>query len=97
MTSSIEHYLPVIAASPDRAGHLALYYYFYPKATCTQATCAIGAGFSSSSVDDGAAWSAGQHLVTPFALSLLPDTSKGRMAATTSAPPSPAAAPPSAP
>jgi hypothetical protein len=79
VTSSIEHYLPVIVASPDGAGHLALYYYFYPKATCTQATCAIGAGFSSS-VNGGATWSAGQHLVTPFALSLLPDTSKGLMA-----------------
>jgi hypothetical protein len=79
VTSSVEHYLPVIAAAPGSAGQLALYYYFYPKANCTQATCLIGAGFSSSA-DGGAAWSTAQHLVTPFALSLLPDTSKGLMA-----------------
>jgi hypothetical protein len=78
VTSGVEHYLPVIAASPGSAGHLALYYYFYPKASCTQATCVIGAGFSSS-VNGGSTWSTGQHLVTPFALSLLPDTTKGLM------------------
>ncbi|HEY2578000.1 MAG TPA: sialidase family protein [Streptosporangiaceae bacterium] len=81
VASHIEHYLPVIVASPATSGaaaHLALYYNFYPKANCTRATCMIGEGFSSS-VNGGATWSAGRHLVTPFALTRLPFTSRGRM------------------
>ena len=59
--------------SPDRSGsgtRLGLYYYFYPKASCSVSDCKLEVGFVSST-NDGKSWSAPKTLAGPMTLSWL--------------------------
>jgi hypothetical protein len=79
-TSSVDHFLPVIAVDPATSGasaHIAVVYYFYPEADCTVATCELSVGFVSS-VDGGSTWTADQ-LAGPFNNAWLPLTDTGYM------------------
>ena len=58
VTSTVDHFIPGIAAERERAdpvAHLALTYYYYPTASCTSSTCQLDVGFVSS-LDGGATW-----------------------------------------
>jgi hypothetical protein len=80
-TSSVDHFLPGLAVDPATSGgpaRLALTYYFYPDASCTETTCQLFVGFVSSA-DGGATWTAPQTLAGPVSLTSLAETSLGRM------------------
>jgi hypothetical protein len=80
-TSTVDHFIPGIAvdrATQGNTARIALTYYFYPNANCTQATCQLSVGFVSS-IDGGASWSAPQTLAGPMAVTDLPSTSLGFM------------------
>ena len=57
---------------------LALVYYYYPQANCSEATCQLIGGFITSS-DGGQTWSGPIDLTSPMAIDWLPDTISGRM------------------
>ena len=79
--SSADHFLPGLAvdhATSGGAAQLALTYYFYPDANCTETTCQLFVGFVSSA-DGGATWTAPRTLAGPVSLTSLADTSEGRM------------------
>jgi hypothetical protein len=79
--STVDHFIPGIAADPATSGssaHLALTYYFYPVANCSFSTCKMGVGFTISR-DGGQTWVVPKKLAGPMKLAWLPDTSLGRM------------------
>jgi hypothetical protein len=79
--SGVDHFIPGIAVDNTSSGNtarLALTYYFYPNANCTQSTCQLSVGFVSS-VDGGATWSAPVTLAGPMKLTDLANTSQGVM------------------
>jgi len=81
VSSGVDHFIPGIAVDRKTSGNtarLALTYYFYPNASCTQSTCQLSVGFVSS-IDGGATWSAPQTLAGPMKLTDIADTSQGRM------------------
>lgn len=81
VTSTVDHFIPVIAVDPATSGgsaRLALTYYFYPVGQCTAATCQLEVGFISSQ-DGGNTWSAPITMAGPMSLSWLPNTSSGVM------------------
>lgn len=83
VSSGADHFIPGLAIDPVTSGasaHLALTYYYYPVANCTQATCALYAGFISS-LDGGNTWSAPTPLAGPMSLDWLPSTDQGFMVA----------------
>jgi hypothetical protein len=80
-TSTVDHFLPAIAADPatsGSSGHLALVYHFYPNASCTTATCTLNIGYVTSQ-DGGASWSAPSVLAGPMTESWLANTKLGSM------------------
>jgi hypothetical protein len=82
-TSGADHFIPGLGIDPATSGgtaHLGLTYYYYPQANCTAATCALFAGFISSS-DGGTTWSAPTPVAGPMSLSWLPSTDSGLMVA----------------
>ena len=81
VTSGVDHFIPGIAVDRKTSGNttrLALTYYFYPSASCSQSTCQLSVGFVSS-IDGGATWSAPQTLAGPMKLTDLASTSQGVM------------------
>jgi BNR/Asp-box repeat protein len=79
--SNVDHFIPGIAVDPATSGtsaHLALTYYFYPDAACTEATCDLTVGYVSSP-DGGAHWSAPTQLAGPMTLGHIALTSQGPM------------------
>jgi hypothetical protein len=81
VSSTVDHFIPGIAVDPATSGstaRLALTYYFYPNASCSQSTCMLSVGFVSS-IDGGAHWSAPQTLAGPMLLTDLAHTSQGSM------------------
>jgi hypothetical protein len=81
VNSTVDHFIPGIAADPTKKGvhaHLALTYYYYPVANCTEATCKLRVGFTSSK-DGGQTWSKFKKLSVPMLVTWLPDTSLGFM------------------
>ncbi|MGW1177319.1 sialidase family protein [Kitasatospora sp. NPDC002543] len=81
VTSGVDHFLPGLGvdhATSGRSAKLGLYYYFYPDADCTDATCALEVGFVSSD-DGGAAWSAPRTVAGPMPLSRIVATAGGAM------------------
>jgi hypothetical protein len=79
--SGVDHFifgLGVDRMTSGTGGHVALTFYFYPNANCTSSTCALKAG-STTSADGGVSWTATSVLAGPMSLSLLPNTSQGRM------------------
>ncbi len=82
-TSTVDHFIPGLGIDPVTSGataHLGLTYYYYPQANCTAATCALYVGFISS-LDGGSTWSSATPIAGPMALSWLPSTFSGQMAA----------------
>jgi hypothetical protein len=81
VNSTVDHFIPGIAVDPTTKGiaaHLALTYYYYPVANCTEATCKLRVGFTSSK-DGGQTWSKFKKLSGPMLVTWLPDTSLGFM------------------
>ena len=81
VTSTVDHFIPGLAVDRATSGNtarLALTYYFYPNANCTQSTCALSVGFVSS-IDGGASWSVPQTLAGPMLVTDLANTSQGFM------------------
>lgn len=79
--STVDHFIPGIAVDRTTQGNsarIALTYYFYPSANCSQATCQLSVGFISS-IDGGATWSVPQTLAGPMTLTNLASTSQGWM------------------
>jgi BNR repeat-like domain len=71
--SGQDHFTPGIGADRTTSGataRLGLYYYFFPNAACTAATCRLQVGFVSST-NGGSTWSAAQTIAGPFTLSWL--------------------------
>ena len=80
-SSTVDHFIPALAADPATSGssaHLALTYYFYPTSACTVSTCSLNVGSISSS-DGGNTWSSPTTLAGPMTLAWLPNTSSGMM------------------
>ncbi len=80
-SSGVDHFIPGLAVDKKSSGstaRLALTYYFYPNASCTQSTCQLSVGFVSS-IDGGANWSAPLTLAGPMKLTDLANTSQGVM------------------
>ena len=80
--SGIDHFIPGVAVEPSSSGntaHLALTFYYYPNANCTQATCQLEVGFVSS-LDGGSTWS-NTTTITPSAMNVtwLANTTAGYM------------------
>jgi hypothetical protein len=81
VSSTVDHFIPGIAVDKATSGNtarLALTYYFYPNANCTQSTCQLSVGFVSS-IDGGAHWSSPQTLDGPMTMTDLANTSQGFM------------------
>jgi hypothetical protein len=80
VTSGADHFIPGLAvdkATFDSGAHLALTYYFYPKAACAGA-CRLDVGFISSP-DGGSHWGPPTQLAGPMSLSDIANTSQGPM------------------
>ena len=81
LSSTDDHFIPgftVDSATSGSTAHLALTYYYYPKANCFPAGCALNIGFIDSH-DGGATWSSPLQLYGPMHLSWLPGTTLGPM------------------
>ncbi|MDQ6874928.1 MAG: exo-alpha-sialidase [Actinomycetota bacterium] len=79
--SGVDHFIPglgVNRASSGSTAQLGLYYYFYPHAKCTVATCQLEVGFISST-NGGAGWSTATTVAGPMKLSQIAATTQGRM------------------
>jgi len=80
--STVDHFIPGLAVDPATFGstaHLALTFYYFPNANCTDTTCQLEVGFVSSS-DGGANWSTETTLTTtPMSMSWLANTDQGYM------------------
>jgi len=81
VTSTIDHFIPGIGIDPTTSGvtaHVAIHYYFYPKSSCTQATCQLYVGYVSSH-NGGSTWSPPTKLAGPMKLAWLPNSQNGLM------------------
>jgi hypothetical protein len=81
VSSTVDHFLPAIAADPSSSGssaHLALVYHNYPEAACTELDCALNVAYVTSQ-DGGASWSVPSQLAGPMSLGWLANTKFGEM------------------
>ncbi len=85
LTSGVDHFIPGLGVDPATSGataHLALTYYYFPKAACTfptPDTCELDLGFTSSS-DGGVTWRHPHRLNKhPMDLAWLANTQIGHM------------------
>jgi hypothetical protein len=79
--SGVDHFLPGIAVDKNTSGstgHLAVGYYYFPVSNCTEATCDLTFGFTSS-VDGGATWTPGIKVAGPMRVAWIANTNQGRM------------------
>jgi hypothetical protein len=75
VTSTVDHLGGGLGADPTTRGasaRLGLFYYFYPRAACTVATCRLEVGYISST-DGGARWSRPRPIAGPMRLTQLAD------------------------
>ncbi len=80
-TSTVDHFIPGIGIDPATSGvtaHVAIHYYFYPKSSCTKATCRLYVGYVSSH-NGGSTWSPPVKLAGPMQLGWLPNSQNGLM------------------
>jgi hypothetical protein len=73
VTSTADHLGGGLGVGPTTTGssaRLGLFYYFYPRAACTVATCQLEVGFISST-DGGARWSRSRQIAGPMKLTQL--------------------------
>ena len=83
LSSTVDHFIPGLAVDRSTSGnkaHLAITYYYYPKADCSDATCEINVGFTTSQ-DGGKTWTAGKNITGPMKISWLPQSQNGPMLA----------------
>jgi hypothetical protein len=83
LSSTVDHFIPGLAVDRSTSGktaHLATTYYYYPQAGCSDATCQINVGFTTSK-DGGKTWTAGKNLAGPMKISWLPNSQNGPMLA----------------
>ena len=78
VTSTVDHFIPGIAADSATPGHLGLTFYFYPVSNCSISTCKLGVGFVSSH-DGGKTWVNGKILGQGVNNTWLANTSGGYM------------------
>src|SRR5919204_1016856 len=74
-------FIPGVAVDKATSGaniHVAVADYYYPNASCTEATCQLDVGFVSST-NGGSSWSAQTMLRGPMTMDWLPNTTQGRM------------------
>ena len=82
-TSTVDHFIPGIGVDPTTSGanaHLTIVYYYYPNTNCTQSTCQLDVGFTTST-DCGATWTAGKKIAGPMNVGWLPVSDNGPMVA----------------
>src|SRR5579859_3809371 len=82
-TSTVDHFIPGIGVDSTTSGanaHLTIVYYYYPTAKCTNSTCKLDVGFTTST-DGGATWTAGAKIAGPMNVSWLPNSDNGPMVA----------------
>lgn len=80
-TSGIDHFIPGIAADPNTSGataRLALAYYYYPNTDCSDSTCRLNVGITTST-DGGKTWSPATRLAGGMRLTWLASTTLGYM------------------
>ena len=84
LSSTVDHFIPGLAvdrATSGKTAHLATTYYYYPDNKCTDSTCEIHVGFTTSS-DGGSTWTAGKDLgAGAMKISWLPNSQNGPMLA----------------
>jgi hypothetical protein len=81
VSSTADHFTAGIGVDPSSSGataRIGLTYYYYPQANCTDTTCQLDAGYTSST-DGGTTWTAPTQLAGPMTLAWLPNTTQGRM------------------
>ena len=61
VTSTLDAFIPGLAADPARPGHLGLVYAFFTPGSCARGACTLEIGFTSSP-DGGKTWTAPQRL-----------------------------------
>ncbi|MBV9823522.1 MAG: exo-alpha-sialidase [Actinobacteria bacterium] len=79
-TSGVDHFIPGLGVDPTTSGttaKLGLTYYFYRTAACGT-SCQLEVGYIQSN-NGGSTWSAHTDVAGPFAVSLTPNTTQGRM------------------
>jgi hypothetical protein len=83
LTSTVDHFIPGLGVDRSTFGstaHLTSTYYYFPDSSCTQSTCKLDVGFTTST-DGGKTWTAGQQLAGPMEITWLPNTFSGYMVA----------------
>ncbi|HTZ98365.1 MAG TPA: sialidase family protein [Terriglobales bacterium] len=78
VTSTVDHFIPGIAADSATPGHLGLTFYFYPVSNCSLSTCKLGVGYISSH-NGGTTWTTGKVLGVGMNNTWLANTSGGYM------------------
>ncbi|MDH6140404.1 hypothetical protein P3T35_002412 [Kitasatospora sp. GP30] len=81
VTSGADHFIPGFGVDHTTSGttaKLGVYYYFYPNANCTTATCQLEVGFISST-NGGTTWSTPQTVAGPMSLSQVAGSTQGSM------------------
>jgi hypothetical protein len=79
-TSSFDHFIPGLGVDPSTSGataRLGLTYFAYANARCGT-SCGLQVGYIQSN-NAGANWGSSVQVVAPFPISLVPDTTQGRM------------------
>src|SRR5258708_460427 len=77
--SGADHFIPGLAVDRTTSGgsaHLALTYYFYPVASCSQTTCQLDVG-EISSTNGGTSWGAATQVAAPMTVTWLDRTTQG--------------------
>jgi hypothetical protein len=80
-TSGVDHFIPGIGVDPATSGPTAkvgLYYYFFPRARCSTATCKLEVGYISSA-NGGTTWNAAATVAGPMKVSQIASTDQGNM------------------
>jgi hypothetical protein len=81
VSSTVDHFLPVIAVDPATAGssaHLTVVYHYYSSALCSESDCALNVAYVTSQ-DGGTTWSTPTNLAGPMTIDWLANTKIGRM------------------
>ena len=80
-TSGADHFIPGIGVDQATSGgkaKIGLYYYFFPNARCTTATCKLEVGYISSA-NGGKTWSSPATVAGPMKVTQIASTSQGNM------------------
>ena len=79
-TSGVDHFIPGLGVNPVTSGstaQLGLTYYFYRTSACGT-SCQLEVGYLQSN-NGGSTWNAHTDVAGPFAVTLCPNTTQGRM------------------